>query len=242
MAEATPKKKADITKTATSKIEVEKNDKPVGLMQKLLYIQRSVLGLGKDTNGAGYRYVSGEKVLDHIRPLMCELGLMLMPEIKGITNVRQNYHVGTPPREKSEILVTLEMVYTWIDVDSMEERSYEWKTNGQNGWDKGVGSAATYSERYFLLKFFHIKTDKDDVDAINREEQTDAPNVSNPETQKVPEITQIEKDLRAERSIEKLDLYFSKLAENDRQNYWDIYNRIRSFRLSESKKQATATA
>ena len=34
-----------------------------------------------------------------------------------------------------------------------------------NNWDKGLGSALTYGERYFLLKFFHIATDKDDVDA-----------------------------------------------------------------------------
>ena len=40
-----------------------------------------------------------------------------------------------------------------------------------NAWDKGLGSALTYGERYFLLKFFHIQTDYDDVDA--RQDESD---------------------------------------------------------------------
>jgi len=36
--------------------------------------------------------------------------------------------------------------------------------NGLNEFEKGLGSALTYAERYFLLKFFHINTDEDDID------------------------------------------------------------------------------
>lgn len=40
-----------------------------------------------------------------------------------------------------------------------------------NNWDKSLGSAITYAERYFLLKQFHIATDKDDVDAPKTPEE-----------------------------------------------------------------------
>jgi hypothetical protein len=40
--------------------------------------------------------------------------------------------------------------------------------NGQNDFEKGLGSALTYAERYFLLKYFHISTDEDDIDNPNR--------------------------------------------------------------------------
>ena len=39
-----------------------------------------------------------------------------------------------------------------------------------NAWDKGLGSALTYAERYYLMKTFHIATDEDDVDALVKEE------------------------------------------------------------------------
>lgn len=42
-----------------------------------------------------------------------------------------------------------------------------------NGFEKGLGSALTYAERYFLLKYFHIATDEDDID--NPERKNDAP-------------------------------------------------------------------
>ena len=56
------------------------------------------------------------------------------------------------------------MKFTWIDVENGEKDEIFFGANGQNDWDKGVGSALTYAERYFLLKFFHIATDEDDID------------------------------------------------------------------------------
>jgi hypothetical protein len=39
-----------------------------------------------------------------------------------------------------------------------------------NAWDKGLGSALTYAERYYLMKTFHIATDEDDIDALVKDE------------------------------------------------------------------------
>lgn len=143
------------------------------LYKKLHKIQESVTALAKDKQSNSYSYVTGNKVLNHIKPLMNELGILLKQEVLSIENERQNYIVGfgTPKeREKSEIHSKVMMKFTWIDIDTGEKDENLFGANGQNDWDKGVGSALTYGERYFLLKFFHIATDEDDIDNPHRKD------------------------------------------------------------------------
>ena len=137
------------------------------LCGKLMEIQRAVRGLDRDGSGSSYRYVSGSKLLGVVRPLMDQFGLLLKQEVVEIRNERQDYTVSNGQKLKFEILTTLRMRFTWIDTESGEREECEFAANGQNDWDKGVGSALTYGERYFLLKFFHIATDEDDCDAID---------------------------------------------------------------------------
>lgn len=144
----------------------------MSIYKKLHAIQTAVNGLSKDSSGQNYQYVSGTKILNHIKPLMAQHGLLLKQEIVSIENERQNYATKNNPN-KSEILSKVMMRFTWVDVESGEKDENSFGANGQNDWDKGVGSALTYGERYFLLKYFHIATDEDDVDGIQREEQTD---------------------------------------------------------------------
>lgn len=140
----------------------------MSLLQKLVEIQKSVRALGKNSSaGVGvsaYRYVSGSKVLDFIRPKMDELGILLVQQIDSIENERIDYN--TKNGVKSELLSKVDMTFTWIDAESGDKLSVPFGANGMNNWDKGLGSALTYAERYFLLKFFHIATDEDDVDAL----------------------------------------------------------------------------
>lgn len=151
----------------------------MNIYQKLLQIQCKVNGLGKDSTGGQYRYVSGAKVLEFIRPMMNELGLLLKQEVLDIDNSRQDYFVNAKKWEacpdgrnvqveyqkpKAEILSKVMMRFTWIDVETGEKDVSLFGANGQNDWEKGLGSALTYAERYFLLKFFHIPTDEDDID------------------------------------------------------------------------------
>ena len=135
----------------------------LNLYQKLHKIQCQVIGLGKDSQGNNFKYVSGTKVLDAIKPIMNELGLLLKMEVVSIENQRQDYATKTNPN-KSEILSKVMMKFTWVDVETGEKDENLFGANGQNDWDKGVGSAMTYAERYFLLKYFHIATDEDDID------------------------------------------------------------------------------
>lgn len=141
------------------------------LYQKLLTIQQRVNGLGKDKSTYNYKYVTGDKLLSEIKPMMNELGLLLKQEVLSIENTRQDY--TTKAGNKSEILSKVMMKFTWIDTETGEQDENLFGANGQNDWEKGLGSALTYAERYFLLKFFHIATDEDDID--NDKRATTAP-------------------------------------------------------------------
>ena len=141
--------------------EVVKAEK-LNLFQKLHRIQQQVNGLGKDKKAFSYSYTTGEKILSEIKPLMNEMGLMLIPSVTNTELTRQDYN--SKSGVKSENTVKLDMVMTWVDVESGETLPIQWGAIGQNDWDKGFGSALTYSERFFFLKFFHIATDKDDID------------------------------------------------------------------------------
>lgn len=149
---------------------MEKKDTAIkmNLCQKLVEVQKSARGLGKDARAQSYEYVSGSKVLSVIRPKMDELGLLLVQEVNEITNERVDYQVSKGAR--SEMHSRVMMTFKWIDADTGEVLAVPFGANGCNGWDKGLGSALTYAERYFLLKFFHIPTDEDDIDARNDEE------------------------------------------------------------------------
>jgi len=141
------------------------------IYQKLLTIQQRVNGLGKDKSTYNYKYVTGDKLLGEVKPMMNELGLLLKQEVLSIENTRQDY--VTKSGSKSEILSKVMMKFTWVDTESGDKDENLFGANGQNDWEKGLGSALTYAERYFLLKYFHIATDEDDID--NDQRKTSAP-------------------------------------------------------------------
>ena len=124
----------------------------VKLYKKLHDIQSAIKGLSKDKDSHQYKYVTGNKVLSYIKPLMDKNKLLLKQEVISIDNERQDYR--TKYSEKSEILSKVMMQFTWIDCETGESDVNLFGANGQNDWEKGLGSALTYAERYFLLKYF----------------------------------------------------------------------------------------
>lgn len=180
---------------------------PKGLLPKLAALQSAVRGLGKDSRGNSYEYVSGSKVLDAVRPRMDELGMLLVQEVEDIRNERVDYTVGsdTKVKQKSEMFTSVSMLFTWIDTETGEKLPVRFAANGCNGWDKGLGSALTYGERYFLLKFFHIATDEDDVDARQGEEAA-------PVAQPAPQPRQDGEDLQLLGALQELRAATSREA------------------------------
>lgn len=166
----------------------------MGVYSKLLELQRSIRSLSKDAEAQGsYSYLSGNKLLSIIRPKMDDLGLILKQEVLEVNNIRQDYEIGRGEvrRPKSEILSLLKMKFTWLDTESGEIDENLFVANGMNGWDKGIGTALTYGERYFLMKYFHLSTDEDDCDTLTEKREKE-------------EALAIERALREEEEAETL--------------------------------------
>lgn len=136
----------------------------MSLNEKLLKIQNSIDKFVKDNQvGEGkqaYKAVSSEQVLDTVRPLLNELKLLLIPEVESA-----NVIVGATSSGTARYLTELTMTMTWVDVESGERLPVKWYAQGTDlAGEKGVGKANTYAEKYFLMKFFHVPTPKDDPD------------------------------------------------------------------------------
>ncbi len=136
-----------------------------GLLVKLLEVKKKVRYLRKDEQGGGgqYDYASPEKVLGAINPELNERGIILMPQV--VDESHDRVVVRTRNGDKNETMFILKMNMVWIDTTSGEKIECPWYGVGCNGDEKGFGSALTYAERYFMLKFFNIPTGTDDPDA-----------------------------------------------------------------------------
>jgi len=198
----------------------------LNLYQKLAKIQEEVKGLGKDKDGQNYKYVTGSKVLDHVKPLMIKHGLLLKQEVTSIENVRQDYSTSLNQNQetkvwggkpKTEILSKVMMKFTWIDCDTGDKDENTFGANGQNDWDKGVGSALTYAERYFLLKYFHINTDEDDIDNPERKaEELEAERLRvEAEAKETARRIGIQRVLDATKSTDELGQKYKELSKED---------------------------
>lgn len=138
-------------------------------MQQVQAATRSLAANAEGQTGAAkYNYVSGAKLLGVIRPLMDKLGLILTQEVVDIKNEPITYM--TRNGEKTEMFTTAHIRFTWVDTEDGSQVVNDFFANGMNAWDKGLGSALTYAERYYLMKTFHIATDEDDVDALVKDE------------------------------------------------------------------------
>lgn len=149
----------------------------MNLFQKIADVKANIDGFTKDTKGYNYSYVSGSQVLHRIRSKMIEHNLLLVPSTteenyKKIEvtrfNKKANREVTT-----SEFVVEMKLTYVWINADKPEEKLEVpfFAVGQQDDVSKAHGTALTYAERYFLMKFFNIPTDEDDADAKQKQER-----------------------------------------------------------------------
>ena len=143
--------------------ETQPQAETLNLHQRLLEVQRAVTQLTKDgqhKGGGEFKYVSSSAVLSAVREVMDAQGLVLAAGVTDYT-----LHPNAANNGKWH-LTELMMELTWINVDNPKDReTYHFPGQGIDSGEKGIGKAATYAEKYFLLKFFHIPTDGDDPDA-----------------------------------------------------------------------------
>lgn len=140
----------------------------MNLYQKLVEIRKEVINFSKDTESFGYKYVSGSQAIAKIREKMDSLEVLLVPEVKSTISSTYDY-INAKGKECTDHIVSGEMSYKWINAENPEETlTVPWQLYGaQDDISKAFGSGLTYSERYFILKFFQAPTDADDPDSRN---------------------------------------------------------------------------
>ncbi len=146
----------------------------MNLWQKIIEVRKEIGGLSKDKKGYNFSYVTGDQILHKIKGKMNELGLILQPSTQTGEWHRHDYK-NKQGKEKIDFLVWGQGSYTWINAEKPEEREVvQFAYYGQQGDDlsQAYGTALTYAERYFLLKYFGLPTDEDDPDK-RRQTQND---------------------------------------------------------------------
>lgn len=154
----------------------------MNIYQKLARIRKQVEVIQKNKSGYGYKYVSEDEILAKISVFMDKYGLSLIPNIKQGSTIVSPYTYKKAKttgkgdiyeENNNEVLVSADMMWSWVDNDNPEERiDVEWALVGQQGdASQAFGSGLTYSNRYFLLKFFNIATPDADPDAFRSKQR-----------------------------------------------------------------------
>lgn len=141
------------------------------LDEKLMELKKLVSIMQKNSEGHGYKYVSEESILLAINDKMIELGLKLTPVFKegSLYSEIINYQ-NAKGQPKTDVLVRSEIQFIWKDIETQETETINWALLGQQAdGSQALGSGLTYSNRYFLLKYFNVATSEDDPDKIRSE-------------------------------------------------------------------------
>jgi hypothetical protein len=161
----------------------------MNIYQKLIEVRKSVPYLQKESKSFQYAYVGSSQVLGALKLKMDELQLLLIPRVTGHKVTESTVEVfekdtNNVTKRTTTYFTELEMTMTWVNAENPEETvECPWYGQGvDTAGEKGPGKAMTYAEKYFMLKFFNIPTDKDDPDSFQKKHD-DAP-VTKPEPRK----------------------------------------------------------
>jgi hypothetical protein len=133
------------------------------LIQRLIDVRRSVDSISKDSKNDFHRfeYASSTAVLKALREAMNAAGVLLHPTMRDTV-----VDIIKDQKQNDQLLTHIHWTFTWINEDEPSDRlESNWYSQGIDKNELGVGKAATYAEKFFLLKFFNIPTDKADPDA-----------------------------------------------------------------------------
>lgn len=139
--------------------------------QRINEAKHSMEGFIKDKAGYQYSYVSGSQVLHKLNPELYNHGINIT--FKTSDAKYETVNVVVKGKEKTEYVVSLNVHYTITNTDNSEEKieSTIFAIGQQDDPSKALGTALTYSERYFLMKFFGLPTDEDDADAKEKQDK-----------------------------------------------------------------------
>jgi len=131
--------------------------KLVNIRKSINYMQKTELG------NQGAMYVDSSMLLHKIKTGLDEKNILLFQSIIE-SNVES---ISDPTRNNPDAkswIFRASTNFTFIDAETGETMEIPWVIIGKHQQDPAMagGSALTYFERYFLLKFFLIPTSKDD--------------------------------------------------------------------------------
>lgn len=152
------------------------------LVQKLAKIRDISDVVQKDKKGYNYTYADITNILANVTAGMKKYGVSLYPRIvPGTATVEQNVSENTKVSKTgqayvnkvTEMLVSAEMVFRWVNNDNPEEFiDIPWFVVGsQSDPSQAMGSALTYNTRYFMTSFFQIAQSDNDVDAYRSKQK-----------------------------------------------------------------------
>ena len=117
----------------------------MAIYEKLLTIRKELQNIKKDAHNDFHHfdYVSSAKLLEAVREKMDAQGVLLIPGIQEAS---------------FDSTIKINLNYRWFDVESQEELIVPWFAIGHDkaSAEYAFGKALTYSEKFFLFKFFQI--------------------------------------------------------------------------------------
>lgn len=195
----------------------------LNLFQKLLQVKKDVGYIQKKklSNDLNYKAVSNSMVLGEINTELNKHGVLLKMSVisKDIQRLERIKVYKDTQSTVYDYIANLEMEYTWINTDKPEEQDKNFfvATGLNTDPAKALGSALTYAEKYFFLKYFNIASDDLDPDTYkniydNEEEikpkvkiDNNQPNNSVPKQEKIITMqTEAEKKETKRKELEEL--------------------------------------
>lgn len=229
----------------------------MSIYKKLLEVKKKVPYLQKDKKSFQYSYATPSLVLGVFNPLLNEEGIILKTEVLEMTSERvlvktkedkarfKSYKAQVKDNQGNisdigqkeekffidvyETLYSLKMRFTWVDTETGEKDENLFFASGLNGDEKGVGSALTYAERYFFLKYFNVPTDSDDPDSFQEKHLSD----EQKEKIKKEEFERIEKSLKDCENVDALGTMFKALSKENQATFGKL---VTEFKLELEKK------
>lgn len=164
------------------KMLLNMNNNTQKISAKIATVQGKIKGLKKDsksnvTASQTYLYLGGDKLYTELTKLLEEQKIALNTTmVPGTLKAKRHEYekIGNnsgKPRKIISYDITSEWQFQFIDVESGEilQGFFPMLGSQDNDIAKAYGTARTYSDRYFLMKYFMIATDKDDAEAVKEE-------------------------------------------------------------------------
>lgn len=149
-------------------------EKVLNIYEKLLEVKKSVEHIQKKKVGENlsYKAVSSSMVLGEINKELNKQGLLLKTQMLGkdIQRLERTKEYNGKSSIVYDFMATVDLEYTWINVANPTEKDVNFFSCSGLNTDpsKSFGSVLTYSEKYFMLKYFNVSTDESDVDTFKQ--------------------------------------------------------------------------